>query len=194
MKLSTTLIAFASAVMLASCAGIPRDMSVAEYCADARKSSENVCRLKVEIDGNATALSQTNMSLRDARSIADRALSAANDAQLSANFAQESADRANGLAAQAMQRAETALGTMDNLTCETRTIEKTNIGTCEPGYTLMSCAQSRFTYRAGGVSILREIDDKQCRFHDRVLEMKVRCCRTTESVKASTIPVSLRRY
>ena len=173
--------------MLASCAAIPKDMSVAEYCADARKTYENVCRLKVEIDGNATALAQTNMSLREARSIADRALSAA-------GAAQASADRANSLAAQAMQRAEAALGKTDNLTCETRTIQKTNIGSCEPGYTLMSCAQSRFTFRAGGVSILREIDDKQCRFHDRVLEMKVRCCKTTESSTATPIPVHLRRY
>lgn len=187
MKLTTSLIGIATAAMLASCAGIPKDMSVAEYCADANKSYENVCRLKVEIDGNATALAETNMSLRDARSIADRALSAAGAAQMSA-------DQANSLAAQAMQRAEAALGKMDNLTCETRTIQKTKVGSCEPGYTLMSCAQSRFTYRAGGVSILREIDDKQCRFHDRVLEMKVRCCKTIESTTATAIPVHLRRY
>jgi len=187
MKLTTSLFGIASAITLASCAGIPKDMSVADYCADARKTFENVCRLKVEIDGNATALSDTNMSLRDARSIADRALSAAGTAQVSA-------DKANLLASQAMQRAEAALGKVDNLTCKTRTIQKTKIGACEPGYTLMSCSQSRYTHRSGGVSILREIDDKQCRFHDRVLEMKVRCCKTTESMKATSTPVSLRRY
>ena len=194
MKLSTSLFGIASAAILASCAGIPKDMSVAEYCADQRKSFENVCRLKVEIDGNATSLSQTNISLSEARSIADRALGAAGDAQASANSAQAAADRANTLASQAMQRADSAANTMENLTCETRTIQKTNIGTCQPGYTLMSCAQSRFTYRAGGLSILREIDDKQCRFHDRVLEMKVRCCKTIEGTKATPIPVNLRRY
>lgn len=194
MKLTRMVFGAASAVMLVSCAGIPRDTSVAEYCADVRKANENVCRLKVEIDGNATSLASTNLSLREARSIADRALSAANSAQLSANSAQASANQANSLAQQAMQRADSALGNMENLTCETRTIQKTNIGTCEPGYTLMSCNQSRFTYAAGGLSILREIDDKQCRFHDRVLEMKVRCCKTTQSTGVSTIPVNLRRY
>ena len=187
MRFSTSLIGMASAVLLASCAGIPRDMSVADYCADEGKTYEDVCRLKVEIDGNSTALAETNMSLRDARSIADRALTAATGAQASA-------DRANGLAAQAMQRAEAALGKMENLTCETRTIQKTKVGTCEPGYTLMSCAQSRYTTRAGGPSIMRDIDDKQCRYHDRVLEIKVRCCKTTESTTATPIPVNLRRY
>jgi len=187
MKLTTSLFGIATAITLASCAAIPKDMSVAEYCADARKTFENVCRLKVEIDGNATALSETNMKLSDARRVADRALSAA-------GAAQSSADRANSLAAQAMQRANSAYDRMDNLACETRTIQKTNIGSCEPGYTLVSCTQSRFTYRAGGLSILREIDDKQCRFHDRVLEMKVRCCKTIETMKASPVPSSLRRY
>lgn len=187
MKHSLSLIALSSAAMLASCAGIPKDMSVAEYCADARNILENVCRLKVEIDGNATSIASTNMSLREARTIADRALSAA-------GAAQASADRANSLAAQAMQRAEAANGKMENLTCETRTIQKTNMGSCQPGYTLMSCTQSRYTFRAGGKSILREIDDKQCRFHDRVLEMKVRCCKTTQNSVVSPIPVNLRRY
>jgi hypothetical protein len=69
-----------------------------------------------------------------------------------------------------------AAAAKDQMFCETRTLNKTTIGTCSPGYSLVSCTQSRYTYRAGGPSILREVDDKQCRFNDRVLEMKVRCC------------------
>ncbi len=80
---------------------------------------------------------------------------------------------ARAIADQALAAAATA---KDQMFCETRTLNKTNIGTCSPGYTLVSCTQSRYTTRAGGPSILREIDDKQCRFNDRVLEMKVRCC------------------
>jgi hypothetical protein len=53
---------------------------------------------------------------------------------------------------------------------------------CREGFTLTSCQQTRYTYRAGGPSILREINDQQCRFHDRVLEMQVRCCGTASSV------------
>lgn len=187
MKRTASLFGIFSAILLTSCAGIPRDMSVAEYCADPSNSFENVCRLKVEIDGNYTALTETNMSVREARSVADRAIAAARAAQVSA-------DRANSLAAQAMQRANAAYGKVDELDCTTRTIQKTNIGTCEPGYTLMSCTQSRYTYRAGGPSILREINDEQCRFHDRILEMKVRCCRTLEGQTSTTGGAVLRRY
>lgn len=190
MKLKTPMIAAVSAVLITACAGLPNGTSVADYCADGTKAEEAVCQLKLEIDGNSTALADTNMSLRDARAMANRA-------QSSANSAQASADRANSLAAQAMARANAANGTMEHLSCETRTIQKTNTGTCEPGYTLTSCTQSRYTYRAGGPSILREINDKECRFHDRVLEMKVRCCKTVVSTSPNTsssaIPVSLRR-
>ena len=191
MKLKASILSIASAVLLSACAGLPRGMTVAEYCLNPEKAQEGVCQLKMEIDGNTTALANTDLSLREARAMADRAMSAANNAQSSANAAQASADRANSLAAQAMDRARAS---SDNLTCKTLTVQKTNVGSCEPGYTLTSCTQSRFTHRAGGLSILREIDDKQCRFHDRVLEMKVRCCKTSASYSPGTAPAALRRY
>ena len=59
--------------------------------------------------------------------------------------------------------------------------QKTDVGSCEPGYTLMSCTQTRYTTARGGLSILREINDEQCRFNTRVLEMQVRCCATANS-------------
>jgi len=160
-----------AAVFLGACAGgVPKDMSVADYCANPDNIYENVCRVKVEIDGNTKALADTNMSLQNARNIADAALSAAGQAQ-------GTADRALQQANTAMQQANQSMLREDQLYCETQKIQKTNIGSCSPGYTLMSCTQTRFTYRAGGMSILREIDDKQCRFNDRVLEMQVRCCK-----------------
>ena len=151
-----------SALGMAACTSIPNDMTVAQYCANPDKASENVCRLKMEIDGQSTTLADTNMRLSDAL-------------QLTA-AAQSTADQARAEAAAAMAKAEEALAREDQMVCETRTIQKSNIGTYREGYTLTSCTQTRFTYRAGGPSILREINDQQCRFNDRVLEMQVRCC------------------
>jgi len=156
-------------IVLSACASFQRGMTVADYCADPSNDWEAVCQMNVEIEGNRTALSETNMSLSEARQIADSAQSAADRAQTTADQASRKAD-------EALRRADEALRP-DDLDCETRIIQKTDTGTCRPGYTVMSCTQTRYTYRAGGPSILREIDDKQCRFHDRVLEMRVRCCR-----------------
>lgn len=175
MGVGKTLLGASLAFALAGCMTIPQDVSVADYCANPKKANENVCRLKVEIDGTATSLSDTNMRLSEARRIADGATNAAAEAKLSADRAQQTADAAMSRANQAMA---------NDVVCETRTIQKTNIGTCRPGYTLTSCQQTRFTYRSGGPSILREINDQQCRFNDRVLEMQVRCCSLASNAPA----------
>lgn len=161
---------------LAGCMGIPRDMTVAEYCANPKKAYDNVCRLKVEIDGTSTALADTNMRLSEARSIADNALAAAAAAQSTADGASTSAAAALAKAEAAAQAAQT-----NRVVCETRTVQKTNTGTCRQGYSLTSCTQTRYTTRAGGLSFLREINDQQCRFNERVLEMQVRCCATANT-------------
>ncbi len=155
-----------AALSVSACMNIPNDMTVAEYCANPKKAGENVCRLKVEIDGTSTALASTDMRLADAL-------------KLTAN-AQATADSAKADAAAAMAKAEEALA--DTMVCETTTVQKSSTGSCREGYTLTSCNQTRYTYRAGGPSILREINDQQCRFNDRVLEMQVRCCGTASSV------------
>ena len=152
----------ALAALTAACNTVPRDMSVAEYCADGSNAAKDVCKMNVEIDGQKRALSETNMSVHEARNLATRALSKADAAALEA--------------AEARSMASAALARNDNLYCETRTIQKTNIGSCSPGYKVVSCQQTRYTYRAGGLSFLREINDEQCRFNERVLEMQVRCC------------------
>ena len=178
MRISTILAGAGLAAMLAGCASIPSDTSVAEYCANPSNVNENVCRLKVEIDGNSTSLAQTNMSLSEARSVADSAVSAAAEAQAAADAAQATADRALSLANAAMLKE-------DDLICKTNTIQKTDVGTCEPGYTLMGCTQTRYTTRAGGLSFLREVNDERCRFNSRVLEMQVRCCTTATDASQS---------
>src|SRR3990167_2723484 len=157
-----------AALSVSACMNVPNDMTVAEYCANPDKANENVCRLKVEIDGQSTALADTNMRLADAF-------------KLTAD-AQATADSAKADAAAAMAKADEALAKGDTMVCETTTVQKSNVGSCREGFTLTSCNQTRYTFRAGGPSILREINDEQCRFNDRVLEMQVRCCGTASSV------------
>ncbi len=175
MRSLTLLASIGFAASLAGCMSIPSTMSVAEYCANPDKANENVCRLKVKIDGNSTALTDTNMSLNKARMIANSALSTANTAQASADAAMGAASRAQGTANNALSLARSAM-LEDDLTCKTNTIRNSKVGTCEPGYTVMGCSQTRYTTRAGGLSFLREVNSEQCRFNSRVLEMQVRCC------------------
>lgn len=77
------------------------------------------------------------------------------------------ANRAQSTADQAMAR---------NVVCVTRTLNRTRAGTCDPGYTVTSCTQTRYTRRAGGMAILRSINDTECRYNSQVLEVQVRCC------------------
>lgn len=77
------------------------------------------------------------------------------------------ANRAQTIADQAMTR---------NISCVTRTLNRTNTGSCDPGYSLTGCTQTRYTSRAGGMAILRSVNDTECRFNGRVLEVQVRCC------------------
>ena len=79
-----------------------------------------------------------------------------------------------GRADHAQQTADAAMAR--NITCVTRTLRRTNTGACDAGYTLTGCTQTHYTSRAGGVAILRQINDTECRYNTRVLEVQVRCC------------------
>jgi hypothetical protein len=79
-----------------------------------------------------------------------------------------------GVANRAQQTADQAMAR--NLTCVTRTMNSTQTGSCDPGYTLTGCTQTRYTTRAGGMAILRSINDTECRYNGRVLEVQARCC------------------
>lgn len=74
----------------------------------------------------------------------------------------------------AQQTADSAMSR--NVTCVTRTLNQTRTGACDPGYTLMGCTQTRYTRRAGGMAIMRSVNDTECRFNNQVLEVQVRCC------------------
>jgi hypothetical protein len=87
-------------------------------------------------------------------------------------------ERAQKTADQAMAR---------DINCTTHTIRNRQTGSCEqPGYTLTSCVQTRYTTRAGGLSILRSVNDTECRFNTRVLEMQVRCCHVGDDAADTT--------
>jgi hypothetical protein len=163
MSLKTFAAAVAMALAATACQAIPDDMTVVEYCSNADNLNKDVCKVNVEIDGQKRALAETNMSLSQARQIADSALARANSAQSSADAAKAAADAAMTQAA---------------FNCETKTVSRAKVGACGTGYKVQSCVQTRFTYRAGAPSILREISDDGCRFNDQVLEMQIRCCTT----------------
>ena len=79
-----------------------------------------------------------------------------------------------------MSRANQALN-MSDLDCMTNTINQSAVGSCPTGYTVMGCSQTRYTHAAGGLSFLREVNNDQCRFNSKVLEMDVRCCRRADA-------------
>jgi hypothetical protein len=141
------------AIAAAGCQQIPDNMTVVEFCSNPDNANKDVCKVNVEIDGQKRALAETNMSLSQARQVAEAAMNRANAAQATADKAASAA-----------------------LHCETRTIQRAKTGSCSPGYKLISCTQTRYTYRAGAPSIMRAIDDSGCRFQDQVLEMQLRCC------------------
>ena len=170
---SFTLAAVAGLVLAAAgCSTLGQNQTMADYCAMPNHSTEKICLLKLEIDGNSTAIADTKMSVQDARQLAQVALTSAEEANATA------AD-AKAMASEAMSRANRALASGD-LECETLTLNNTDTGTCSAGYTLVGCTQTRYTTRAGGLSFLRELSDEQCRFNSRVLEMDVRCCRAAD--------------
>lgn len=92
-------------------------------------------------------------------------------------------------AGRAQTTAEAALARQDGVYCETRTFNRTDTASCGQGYTLVGCAQSRYTYRAGGPTVMRDLDDTSCRFATRVLEIKARCC-MVGAARAPSEPVS----
>lgn len=79
-------------------------------------------------------------------------------------------------AGRAQTTADAALARQDGVYCETRTFNRTDSASCSTGYTLVGCAQSRYTTRSGGPTVMRDMNDSSCRFATRVLEIKARCC------------------
>src|SRR5689334_6614291 len=158
--IASAIVLVAAAAGTTACQQVPDNMTVAEFCSNPDNHNKDVCKVNVEIDGQKRALAETNMSLTQARQVADSALSKANVAQQSADAAMATASAAKA----------------QNINCVTQTIKRSKTGACSPGYKLLSCTQTHYTSKAGAPSILREISDTGCRYQDKVLEMQVRCC------------------
>lgn len=88
------------------------------------------------------------------------------------------ANRAQATADEAMAR---------DVRCVTRTLNNVQSGSCDPGYVLTGCTQTRYTTRAGGMAIMRSINDSECRFNGRVLEVQVRCCAMGPNLPPATM-------
>lgn len=135
-----------------ACASRSGDQSIAAYCAEPGHANQDICKVQANVESTRGDVRRNREDLDATRAVADRA------------------DR------NATEALRAAAESKDSLTCVTRTLRRTDIGRCEPGFVLTSCSQSRFTTSAGTTTVLRDINDEQCRFATRVLEMKVRCC------------------
>ncbi len=162
------LAALGLAALAPACANRSGDQTIAAYCADPSRSQEDICEVHAEMVQNDLSLGER----------VGQALGLANDARGRADRAQNTADSA------------LAMTSATELTCVTRTLRNQQVGTCDTGYTLTACTQTRFTTRAGGLSILRELDDEQCRFNTSVLEMQVRCCYAGPTPPPTSAPVA----
>ncbi len=170
-------LAAAAVGLLTACMG-SGDKTIAEYCANPSNANKDTCKLNADIQGTRSTLGaridRTDRTAGEARGLAESAAAAATRAQ---------------------QTADAALARQDGIYCETRTIQRADTGTCSPGYLLVGCSQSRFTYRSGGPTVMRDINDQQCRFATRVLEMKVRCCMVgNQAAPQVAAPPPGRRY
>lgn len=162
MKKLLVLAFFGAVAAVAGCQSIPRDQTLSQYCSDERRANEDLCKINAEIAANRDGLVQTDRNVVEVR----------------------------GIATQANTTAQQALTREDAMFCETRKLSRTSVGSCSPGYAVVSCTQTRFTRRAGGPTIMRSIDDQECRFASQALEISVRCCMAGAAAKpVEAVPV-----
>jgi hypothetical protein len=91
----------------------------------------------------------------------------------------------------ALSLATTANG--KNVVCQTVTLRHAKSASCAAGYTLMGCTQTHYTKRAGAMSIIRSVNDQQCTFAAKVLEVQARCCMVgtpTQTAEAPPLPAA----
>lgn len=151
--LHATLFAAFAALTLTGCNHALKNTQLSDYCAIEKNADTDLCALNGEFAKDRAAIATAQSTANDAKSAAATAQSAANSAQTTANEANAKV-----------------------VNCSTTTVNRTQTGSCESGYTLVGCTQTRYTTRAGGMAILRSIDNTECRYNAKVLEVQVRCC------------------
>jgi hypothetical protein len=144
--LHATLFAAFAALALTGCNHALKNTQLSEYCSNEKNADTDLCALNGEF-------------AKDRQAIAS-AQSTANDAKAAAGKAQSTADEANAKV----------------VNCTTNTVRQTQTGSCEAGYVLVGCTQTHYTKRAGGMAIIRSIDNTECKYNAKVLEVQVRCC------------------
>lgn len=177
MRLLRIAAAAALALGLAACASRSGDETIAVYCSDPGRANQDLCKVHAEVEATRGDVRRNADAIAETRTIANQALNAAGEARLAA---------------------DAAYSRQDGLHCVTRTVRRAQVGSCEAGYTLVGCSQSRYTTRSGGPTVIRNVDDTSCRFATRVLEMKLRCCHVganapttqAEAEEAAPPPVS----
>jgi hypothetical protein len=144
--LYVTLFAAIAALSVTGCNHALKNTQLSEYCSNEKNADTDLCALNGEF-------------AKDRQAIA-AAQSTANDAKSAAAAAQSTANEANA----------------KQVNCTTTTLNRVNAGSCGAGYTLVGCTQTRYTKRAGGMAILRNVTNEACTYNSRVLEVQVRCC------------------
>ncbi|MGE3302438.1 MAG: hypothetical protein AB7M12_04935 [Hyphomonadaceae bacterium] len=151
--------AILAAAALAGCTKTLKGQQLAEYCAVEKNADKDLCAVNTEIQKTRDALAVTDKTANEAKSLAVDA--------------KATADAANA----------------KTVNCATKTLRRVRAGSCDAGTTLVACTQTRYTTSAGGMAILRSIDDTSCRFNSRVLEVQVRCCSVgAPTMTAATTP------
>ncbi len=148
-----TMIAVLAAVAVTGCTKTLKGRQLADYCSIEGNADKDLCAVNSEIQKTRDALAVTDRTANEAKTIATSAQSAAAAAQATANEA--NAKQVN---------------------CTTTKLNRVRSGSCAAGYTLVGCTQTRYTSNAGGMAILRQIDETSCTYNARVLEVQVRCC------------------
>jgi hypothetical protein len=151
--LHVTLFAVLAAVAVTGCTKTLKGRQLSEYCAIEGNADKDLCAVNGEIQKTRDALAVTDKTANEAKSMAASAQSAANAAQATATEANSK-----------------------TVNCTTNTLKRVKSGSCAAGYTLVGCTQTHYTKRAGGMAILRQIDESSCTYNARVLEVAVRCC------------------
>jgi hypothetical protein len=130
--LHAIVFAVVAAAAAAGCTNTLKGRQLSEYCSDAKNADKDLCAVNGEIQ-----------KTRDQLAVTDRT---ANEAKSLAQTAKATADEANA----------------KTVNCTTKALRRVKSGACDAGYTLVGCTQTHYTTRAGGMAIMRSIDDKSC--------------------------------
>lgn len=138
--------------MLVGCViGVLVDMLVVDYCVDVDCVLEDVCCLKVEIDGNVILFFEINMSFGEVCQVVDSVVVVVVSVQVFVNVVQSCVDEVYLLVQYLFEK---------DLDCKIIMVQQFDIGFCEFGYIVMGCVQICYMYCVGGLFFLCEFNNE----------------------------------